>query len=39
MNIKTGLYMNFNNVPTSKGFGRIISKDYVFDGLIDVDAN
>jgi hypothetical protein len=39
MNIKTAVYMNTNDVPTSLGYGRIITKDYMFDGLIDIDAN
>jgi hypothetical protein len=39
MNTAAGLYMNWNNVSTSVGFGRIINKDYTFDGLIDIDAN
>ena len=30
-----GYYINFNDVGTSRGFGRIITKDYVFDGVID----
>jgi hypothetical protein len=39
MNTKTAVYMNTNDVPTSLGYGRIITKDYMFDGLIDIDAN
>ena len=39
MNTKTATYMNMNNVPTSFGYGRIITTDYLFDGLIDIEAN
>ena len=39
MNKATAQYMNWNNVSTSLGYGRIINKNYTFDGLIDIDAN
>jgi hypothetical protein len=39
MNTKTASYINLNEVPVSLGYGRIITNDYMFDGLIDVDAN
>jgi len=39
MNNATAKYMNWNNISTSVGYGRIITKEYMFDGLIDIDAN
>jgi len=39
MHTATAKYMNWNNIFTSVGYGRIITKDYMFDGLIDIDAN
>ena len=39
MNTAIGKYINWNNISTSVGYGRIITQDYMFDGLIDIDAN
>jgi hypothetical protein len=38
MNTAIGKYINWNNISTSVGYGRIITPDYMFDGLIDVEA-